>query len=237
MHRLGFEEKDIDALIHQLNINPAIKVASIFSHLAAADDILQNDFSLKQIELFNTIAAQIQEQVNYPIYKHILNSPGISKFTSGQFDMVRLGIGLYGIDPADVIQKKLLPVSSLHTTISQIKNIQAGDSIGYGRSQIAVKNMRIATINIGYADGFSRRMSNGNGKVYVHGKLAPVVGKVCMDMTMIDISDIEQVKEGDEVELFGLNISINTYADWQQTIPYEIMTGISQRVKRIYLQE
>jgi len=150
---------------------------------------------------------------------------------------VRLGIGLYGVDPAAVVQEHLLPVSSLHAVISQIRIVAPGESVGYGRAFIATKQMRIATLNIGYADGFSRKMGNGTGKVYINGKYAPVTGRVCMDMTMVDITDIADVKEGDEAEIFGEHIPISTYASWQQTIPYEIMTGISQRVKRIYLQE
>ena len=237
MHRLGFEEKNIDTLLSVLKLHPEIHVAGIFSHLSSADEERQNDFTNGQISLFHDLSRKIITELNYPVLRHILNSPGISKFPNGQFDMVRLGIGLYGVDPSEALQNKLLNVSSLHTNIAQIKEIEPGESVGYGRSFIAEKNMRIATINIGYADGFSRKMSNGVGKVFINGNYAPVVGRVCMDMTMIDISEIANVKEGDEVELFGEHISISRYAEWQETIPYEIMTGISQRVKRIYLQE
>lgn len=237
MHRLGFEEKNIDTLLSSLKLHPEIHVASIFSHLSSADEERHNDFTNHQIDLFQNLSWKIITELNYPVLRHILNSPGISKFPNGQFDMVRLGIGLYGVDPSEALQNKLLNVSSLQTNIAQIKEIEIGESVGYGRSFIAEKNMRIATINIGYADGFSRKMGNGVGKVFINGNYAPVVGRVCMDMTMIDISGIENVKEGDAVELFGEHISISQYAEWQQTIPYEIMTGISQRVKRVYLQE
>ncbi len=237
MHRLGFVEKDIDALISLLQLLRQLKIASIFTHISSADDANQNDFTNQQINLFDLLSSKIISAFNYPILRHALNSPGISKFPNGQFDMVRLGIGLYGVDPSASLQHKLVPVSSLHTNISQINEIKSGDSVGYGRSFIADKLMRIATINIGYADGFSRRMSNGIGSVFINGKFAPVVGRVCMDMTMVDITAIQNVKEGDDVEIFGEHISITEYADRQQTIPYEIMTGISQRVKRIYLQE
>lgn len=237
MHRLGFGRHEIPELIRLLLSSEELKVASIFSHLAAADESEHDSFTNQQVELFNELSLAIIQSIGYPVIRHIVNSPGISKFSNAQFDMVRLGIGLYGVDPSEKIQHQLLPVSSLQTTISQIREIRKGDSIGYGRSFIANENMRVATINIGYADGFSRRMSNGAGQVYIHGHYAPVVGKVCMDMTMVNISGIPSVKEGDMAELFGEHISIQEYADRQGTIPYEVMTGISQRVKRVYVSE
>ncbi|MFI5170763.1 MAG: bifunctional UDP-N-acetylmuramoyl-tripeptide:D-alanyl-D-alanine ligase/alanine racemase [Chitinophagales bacterium] len=237
MHRLGFEEKDIDELVEIITSNKKINVTSIFSHLSSADDERQNEFTLAQINLFNALSKRILSGINENCLRHILNSPGINKFPDAQFEMVRLGIGLYGVDPSSSIQNKLLTVSKLTTNIAQVKEIKPGDSVGYGRSFIAEKNMRIATINIGYADGFSRKMGNGSGQVFIHGKLAPVVGRVCMDMTMVDISEIPGVNEGDEVEIFGDNISIIEHAIWQDTIPYEVMTGISHRVKRVYVQE
>ena len=237
MHRLGFEEKNIDELLERLRLNPQLKINSIFSHLSSADDETENEFTKYQINLFQELSQKIMDEINYPVLRHILNSPGISKFPDAQFDMVRLGIGLYGVDPSASIQNKLLPVGNLITNIAQIKEIKKGESVGYGRAFIADKPIRTATINIGYADGFSRKMSNGIGKVCIRGKFAPVVGRVCMDMTMIDISDIHDVQEGDAVEIFGEHISIIDYANWQGTIPYEVMTGISQRVKRVYIQE
>ncbi|MBC8045671.1 MAG: bifunctional UDP-N-acetylmuramoyl-tripeptide:D-alanyl-D-alanine ligase/alanine racemase [Fimbriimonadaceae bacterium] len=237
MHRLGFDSTEVEEAIEIIKKYPSIKIASVFSHLAAADEEKENDFTKKQIQLFDKISKKITTQFDYPIIRHILNSPGISKFSEGQFDMVRLGIGLYGDDPSKNILKKLLPVSYLFTTVSQIKNISAGESIGYGRSFYAEKNMRIATLNIGYADGFSRRLSNGIGKVFINGNDAPVVGKVCMDMIMVDVTNIQSIKEGDIAEIFGEHISLHQYAVMMQTIPYEILTGISQRVKRVYVQE
>ncbi len=234
MHRLGFELKDIDSLLNILNNNKHIHIASIFSHLAGADEIKHDTFSQEQITLFQNIADTIINSLGYQPLRHILNSPGISRFKNAQFDMVRLGIGLYGVDPSTVLQNKLMPVGALQTNIAQIHDVKAGESVGYSRSFIADKNMRIATINIGYADGFSRRMSNGVGKVWINGKSAPVIGRVCMDMSMIDISTIPNIKIGDQVEVFGEHIDISAYASLQETIPYEVMTGISQRVKRVY---
>lgn len=237
MHRLGFEEKDITALISILRENKQLTIASIFSHLAGADEQTHDTFSQQQIDLFTTLSDKIIAAIGYRPLRHILNSPGISRFNNAQFDMVRLGIGLYGVDPAAIMQNKLLPVGILQTNIAQIHDVKTGESVGYSRTYIANANKKIATINIGYADGFSRRMSNGNGSVWVNGNLVPVVGRVCMDMSMIDVTNIPQIKVGDTVEIFGEHISISTYAAWQETIPYEVMTGISQRVKRVYEME
>jgi len=234
MHRLGFELKDIDVLLNVLSNNKHIRIASIFSHLVGADEEKHDVFSQEQITLFQDIADTIINVLGYKPLRHILNSPGISRFKNAQFEMVRLGIGLYGVDPSTVLQSKLLSVGTLQTNIAQIHDIVTGESVGYGRTFVADKNMRIATINIGYADGFSRRMSNGVGKVWINGKTAPVIGRVCMDMCMIDISSVPNIKIGDQVELFGEHIDITTFATLQETIPYEVMTGISQRVKRVY---
>ena len=234
MHRLGFVENDIPELLVLLKSHQHIRVASIFSHLAGADENKHDNFSEHQITLFNKIASSIQTTLGYQPLRHILNSSGISRMPHAQFDMVRLGIGLYGVDPSAVLQNTLLPVGTLQTNIAQIHDVKQGESIGYSRSFIADKNMRIATINIGYADGFSRRMSNGKGMVWLHQKTAPIVGRVCMDMSMIDVTHIPETKIGDTVEIFGEHLSITDYAALQETIPYEVMTGISQRVKRIY---
>ena len=234
MHRLGFVENDIPELLVLLKSHQHIRVASIFSQLAGADENKHDNFSEHQITLFNKIASSIQTTLGYQPLRHILNSSGISRMPHAQFDMVRLGIGLYGVDPSAVLQNTLLPVGTLQTNIAQIHDVKQGESIGYSRSFIADKNMRIATINIGYADGFSRRMSNGKGMVWLHQKTAPIVGRVCMDMSMIDVTHIPETKIGDTVEIFGEYLSITDYAALQETIPYEVMTGISQRVKRIY---
>lgn len=237
MHRLGFEEKDIQQLIQTLQSFPFLQVASVFTHLAASDEREEDAFTREQIGRFERMAGMLQSAFPHPILRHVLNTSGISNFPGAQMDMVRLGIGLYGVDSSVHTRDRLMYVSSLETTISQVRSVDAGESIGYGRSHKAAAPMRIATINIGYADGFSRMLSNGRGLVYLHGKRAPVAGRVCMDMAMIDISDIPEAKEGDPVEIFGEHIAITEHAGWRGTIAYEVMTGISQRVKRIYLQE
>jgi len=234
MHRLGIEEKDIDKLCIILKNNPSIRIKSIFSHLAASEDSNQDSFSKKQINQFQKLAKHIESTIEYSCIKHILNSAGIIRFPEAHMDMVRLGIGLYGIGVAG--EESLIPVSRLKTTISQIKEIPIGDSVGYGRKKIATQPLRIATIAIGYADGFSRAFSNGVGSVWVNGKKASVVGNVCMDMTMIDITTID-AKEGDEVVIFGKELSITKVADWIHTIPYELLTQLNDRVKRVYYKE
>lgn len=234
MHRLGFTESDIEQLITLLKTHQQITVASIFSHLAGADESKHDAFTQHQIDIFKSISDKLINAIGYTPLRHILNSSGIPRIPDAQFDMIRLGIGLYGVDPADRVQNKLQPVGTLQTNIAQIHHVKAGESIGYGRTFIADAPMHIATINIGYADGFSRRMSNGKGQVLLHEKKAPIVGRVCMDMSMIDITHIPEAKVGDTVEIFGAHISITDYAHLQETIPYEVMTGISQRVKRVY---
>lgn len=242
MHRLGFEPQELDVVLSHIS---KMRIASVFTHLSAADDKLHDAFTREQILAFSQAASRIQQAVNYPILLHALNSSGISHYPDAQFDMVRLGIGLYGVDPADAIQSQLKPVSTFETSISQIKEIAAGESVGYSRSFIAEKPMRIATINLGYADGFSRVLSNGRGMVAIipaDGKfnqqyICPVVGRVCMDMTMIDITHVPEAQEGDIVEIFGTHISIQSHAAMRNTIAYEVMTGISQRVKRVYESE
>lgn len=236
MHRLGFEEEDLDELIELLKQNENLQIASIFSHLAASDESKQDSFSNKQAEKFSRSADKIKIALGYSPLLHILNSSGILRFPSLQFDMVRLGIGLYGVDPTNHDAAGLQPVATLKTVISQIKKIKQGDTIGYGRVGIAEKEMRIATIAIGYADGFSRRLSAGVGEVVVNGKRARIVGNVCMDMTMVDITGIEAF-EGDEVIIFGAGMPIQEIASRIQTIPYEILTNVSERVKRVFVSE
>lgn len=235
MVRLGFSEPDIDALVTLLNRYRNIEVASIFSHLAGADEEIHDAFTKTQGEQFLAWSKKIAEGIGYIPMRHILNSPGILRFPQYQFDMVRLGIGLYGIDPTGM-HNPLKPVAKLKTTISQIKKISKGESIGYGRSFFANKDCVVATIAIGYADGFSRAFSNGVGEVMVHGKRAPIVGRVCMDMSMIDITDIAAA-EGDEVIIFGGDLPVEDVAKKINTIPYEILTNTSDRVKRIFVAE
>ena len=236
MHRLGFEEKDINELVVRVKNNKQVIVKSVFSHLVGSDEQEHDDFTNSQIKKFKKMSEQIVAHFDYPVLKHILNSAGISRFPDAQFDMVRLGIGLYGIGVDDQEQKQLQNVSVLKTTVSQIKNIPAGESIGYSRKWIAKNNMQIATVPIGYADGLNRKLSNGKGKMLVNGKFAPIVGNVCMDMCMIDITNVA-VNEGDEVIVFGEKYSITEMAKDLETIPYEVLTNVSRRVKRVYYQE
>jgi len=236
MHRLGFEEEQLPELISFLKEHKNISVRSVFSHLSSADEAKQDEFTRSQISMFEKMRIEIEKRIGYSTIGHILNSAGISRFPDAQFDMVRLGIGMYGIGCNAGEQKQLEFVNTLKTTISQIKNIKAGDSIGYNRKYVAPKDMRIATVPIGYADGLSRKLSNGKGKMIINGKVAPIVGNVCMDMCMLDITNINS-NESDEVIVFGNEYSILQFANDSETIPYEVLTAMSRRVKRIYYQE
>lgn len=236
MHRLGFEEPDLNELVVRLRNNKNIHVQSVFSHLAGSDETEHDGFTRLQLERFTRMSKAIQDEFEYPILRHILNSSGILRFSEAQFEMVRLGIGLYGFASTSQEQQHLEHVATLKTTISQIKNVPANETIGYSRKGILKRDSIIATVAIGYADGISRRLSNGVGKMLVNGKLAPIVGNVCMDMCMLDITDIP-AREGDEVIVFGPELSVIEIANTLNTIPYEILAGISQRVKRIYFQE
>ena len=234
MHRLGFEKEDVSELAKLIR-KYAISIASVFTHLAGADDKAHNDFTEKQIDEYKEVCGLLEEDTGQVFIKHALNSSGIISFPNHQMDMVRLGIGLYGFDPAKH-DNNIQTVSSLYSTISQIKNINKGDTIGYGRVGKAEQNLKVATINIGYADGISRQFSDGVGYLMVSGKKAPVIGNVCMDMLMVNVTNIN-CKEGDRVELFGNAISIQTLAELTNTIPYEILSSVSQRVKRVYFRD
>ncbi|WP_375579816.1 bifunctional UDP-N-acetylmuramoyl-tripeptide:D-alanyl-D-alanine ligase/alanine racemase [Marivirga tractuosa] len=236
MHRLGFESNEILILKDLLKQNTQLKVASIFSHLAASDEALHNGFSAQQAMSFKKSADEIVDFLGYKPLLHLLNSPGISRFPDYQFDMVRLGIGLYGVDPTGLHAGQLKSVSILKTVISQVKHIKKGETIGYARKGFANEDIKTATISIGYADGFNRKFSQGVGKVKINGKLAPVIGNVCMDMTMVDVSDID-CNAGDEVIVFGDDPNISDMARAIETIPYEILTNISERVKRVFYAE
>ncbi len=236
MHRLGFEEKDLNELIVRVKNNKNLHLRSVFSHLAASDEQEHDEFTREQIRKFVVMSDKILSHFDYHVLRHILNSAGIVRFPDAQFDMARLGIGLYGIGCSDAEQALLQNVSTLKTTISQIKTVPASETIGYSRKGVAKTDMQIATVPIGYADGLSRKLSNGAGAMLVHGKLAPVVGNVCMDMCMIDITGIA-ASEGDEVTIFGDHPSIAETANRVGTIPYEVLTNVSRRVKRIYYQE
>lgn len=216
--------------------HPHIEVASIFTHLAAADEKRHDQFTHEQVAIYNRCYQRIASELGYFPLKHILNSAGIIRFPEYQYDMVRLGIGLYGVEVTGLERHQLEPVSTLKTIISQIKNIKKGETIGYGRTGEATYPMKTATIAIGYADGFDRRFSTGKIKVLVNGHPAPTIGNVCMDMAMIDITGID-AKEGDEVIIFGKEQTVKSLADAIGTIPYEILTNISERVKRIFYTE
>ncbi len=237
MHRLGFEASDAAPLAEFLRSNASVKVQSIFSHLAGSDAEQFDDFTRLQIQRYHYFYNTIVAQIHYQPIRHILNSGGIVRFIDHQMDMVRLGIGIYGIDSSHILQEKLQTVSTLKATISQIKHIATGETIGYNRSKKATRPMRSATISVGYADGLMRHAGNGNVSVLIRNQLAPIVGNVCMDMSMVDITHIPEAKEGDEVIIFGANKDINELAQQLNTIPYEIFTNISERVKRVYFQE
>jgi alanine racemase len=236
MHRLGFQENDLDELISKLKNNKTVFVKSILSHLATSDDLNQQEFAFSQIELFEVLSSKLMSELSINPIRHILNTSGISNFPLAQYDMVRLGIGLYGISNDEDEQKYLENVGTLKSIISQIRTIDEGESVGYGRRFMATKTTRIATIPIGYADGISRHLGNGVGYVLIKNKKAPIVGSVCMDMLMVDVSEID-CKEGSEVIIFGKNPSVIHIAKLLGTIPYEILTSISQRVKRIFYRE
>ncbi|GAB6011686.1 bifunctional UDP-N-acetylmuramoyl-tripeptide:D-alanyl-D-alanine ligase/alanine racemase [Viscerimonas tarda] len=234
MHRLGFDENDLEKLNSILSAQKGLRVSSVFSHLAASESWNFDDFTHEQISKFKYITKEIETGCGYPVLRHILNSAGIERFPDEQLDMVRLGIGLYGISASGL--DGLQNVCTLKTTILQLKNISKDETIGYGRKGTLDHDATIATIRIGYADGLSRRLGNGVGKVLVNGQLAPFVGNICMDLSMIDVTGIE-IKEGDPVIIFGENPNLIDLADRMQTIPYEILTSISSRVKRIYFKE
>jgi alanine racemase len=236
MHRLGFEEAEIKTAIEILTSHPNLYVASIFSHLAGADDSEHDEFTQGQANAFLRMAEKIKTELKINPLLHLLNSPGILRHKKIQLSMVRLGIGLYGVNPTSLPDSNLKPVASLKTIISQIKKVKAGNTVGYGRKGKAKQDTTVATIAIGYADGFSRAFSQGKGMVLISGKKAPVLGNVCMDMTMIDITGID-AKEGDEVLVFGKGLPIQEVASQINTIPYEILTSTSERVKRVFYAE
>jgi len=235
MHRLGFDSVEaVERLMKKLVGQEQMVVRSVFSHLAGADETVHDDFTLGQIHRFIELSELITSKLPYKILRHILNSAGIERFPEYQFEMVRLGIGLYGVSALNNPQVK--SISRLKTSVSQIRRIKAGETVGYGRKGVVTTDSEIAVLPIGYADGYDRRLSNGVGTVYVKGQEVPLVGNICMDMCMIDVTGLS-VSVGDEVELMGDHIQVSKMAEKIGTISYEILTGISQRVKRIYLQE
>ncbi|MBR4499986.1 MAG: alanine racemase [Paludibacteraceae bacterium] len=233
MHRLGFYKEDMPWLIDRLTHQKAVRVASVFSHLAGSDEAQFDEFTLSQIKYFDSCAEELKAGIDYPIIKHICNSAGIERFSDFQFDMCRLGIGLYGFSFAGA---NLRNVCTLETTILSVKTVKAGETIGYGRHTTLKEDRTIAVIPIGYADGFDRRFSNYGGEVWVRGKRCPVVGNVCMDQAMIDVTGAD-ARPGDIAEVFGEHMPLQELADKLGTITYEILTSVSRRVQRIYFYE
>ncbi|EON78419.1 UDP-N-acetylmuramoylalanyl-D-glutamyl-2,6- diaminopimelate--D-alanyl-D-alanine ligase [Lunatimonas lonarensis] len=233
MRRLGFEPSEVGELTDLLKSYPNLRVQSIFTHLTSTDNAEHDPFTLRQLEVFQEFTAEFTQRLGYRPLVHALNTAGILRFPDHSFDMVRLGIGLYGISVDHLSADKLQQVGTLKTTISQIKELKKDDRIGYNRAGIMPDHGKIATIGLGYADGFDRRFSNGRGYVLINGQKAPVIGNVCMDMTMVNITGID-AKEGDEAIVFGEGIDLPKLASHIGTIPYELLTGISSRVKRVY---
>jgi Alr-MurF fusion protein len=237
MNRLGFNTEETEVLINFLKATSSFKVQSVFTHLAAGEEVAQDEFTLQQAEKFKQAADKLKNALGYFVLSHISNSAAVLRHPELQMDMVRLGIGLYGIDAGNSGKLDLQTVATLKSTVAQLKKLKAGDTVSYNRKGIITKDTLIATVRIGYADGFSRRLGNGAGKLFVKNKLVPVIGTVCMDMVMIDVTEITGIKEGDDVIIFGKELPVQLVAAWAGTIPYEIMTGISQRVKRVYFEE
>ena len=234
MHRLGFQPGDMPAVCERLRQQSGVVARSVFSHLAGSDSSIFDDFTMEQIGKFQTAAKTLEEGLEYKVIKHILNTAGIERFPQYQMDMVRLGIGLYGVSASGL--RGLRNVSTLKTTILQIQNVPKGDSIGYGRRSYVDRDSRIAIIPIGYADGLDRHFSNREGIVLINGQRCPIIGNICMDACMVDVTDIE-AHEGDTVVIFGEGLEVNELSDRLHTIPYEILTSVSPRVKRVYYRE
>lgn len=235
MHRLGFSSEDLDSLLEKIFVSP-VKVKSVFSHLSSADDPQEKEYTLMQMNSFKEMTRTIIKALGYQPLRHILNSSGVANYPQYAFDMVRLGIGMLGESSNLSLDKKLLPVVKFRTVISQITEVKAGDSVGYNRKFKAKKDTRIATLPVGYADGIPRLVGCGVGKLQVQGQSVPIAGNVCMDMLMIDLGKI-QATEGEEVIIFHKKPSLSEFATWCQTIPYEVLTSISKRVKRIYIKD
>lgn len=236
MHRLGFEEKDFETLASALLKYPQLKVKSVFSHLAGSDNPELDDFTQQQISVFEKGCSVLKNTLEYDFIKHICNSGGVTRFRNAHYNMVRLGIGMYGVGVNAEEQNKLQNVSALKTRISQIKNIKSGETVGYNRNGKVINDITIAVIPIGYADGFKRELGNGKFAVYINKIACKTIGNICMDMCMVDVTNIN-CKEGDEVIVFETFGQIHNLSVAMNTIPYEVLTSISGRVKRIYVQE
>jgi len=227
-------ETELDALIERLQHQDSLRVKSVFTHLAGSDEARLDEYTFHQFELFERMSTRITQAFPYRILRHVLNSAGIERFPSYQYDMVRLGIGLYGISVVN--PQAVRQVATLKTTILQIRELEAGESVGYSRRGFLKRRSRIATLPIGYADGLDRHLGCENGEVLIRHRRVPIVGSICMDACMVDVTDIE-AEEGDEVIVFGPELTIAEVAAKLGTIPYEILTSVSNRVKRVYLKE
>lgn len=234
MHRMGFLPDEIEQLLTVFTEQNFLKAVSVFSHLAAADEPDKDPFTLQQIKVYKSMTDNLEQAFGYTFIKHILNSAGTERFTEYQFDMVRLGIGMYGV--SCISNDELQPVGTFKTTVSVVKKVSAHETVGYGRKGVLDRDSEIAVIPVGYADGLSRLLGNGNGYAMINGTKTPYVGNICMDLSMLDVTDL-LVNTGDEVILFGDDPHINLVAKWMQTIPYEVITSISQRVKRVFTRE
>ena len=235
MNRLGFSEEQLPELIQQLQSTSSFLIQSVFSHLSSSEDATADSFTQQQFSHYQQLSMQLADAVATPFLKHIANSAAAIRHPAYAMDMVRVGIGLYGVESQSTLP--LQPAITLRSTIAQVKKVAAGSAISYNRQTILSKDAIIATVRLGYADGYPRQLSNRVGQVLVRGQRAPIVGAICMDMFMIDVTSIADVNEGDEVILFGQDLPVQQVAQWAGTIPYEILTGISQRVKRVYFQE
>lgn len=231
LNRLGFSTSDIDFILKTIRQNKSIKIKSVFSHLAASEDLNEKPFTLNQIEKFKLICDKITNSIGYKPLFHICNTSGVLNYPEAHFDMVRSGIGIYGFGNSKKESKHLIPIASLKSVISQIHTINKGDSIGYNRAYKANETIKIATLPIGHADGISRLYGNNKGFVFINDKKSPIVGNVCMDMIMVDVTTID-CKEGDEVIIFNQKYSAEDLAESVGTISYELITSISQRVRR-----
>ena len=238
MHRLGFLKEEIPPLCEALKSTGVVKVRSVFSHLATADCLDMDSYTLEQLNLFTDICEEMRQRLGYSFLRHILNSAGIARFPGWQFELVRLGIGLYGIDTLGIPETAgLRTVSTLRSLIISIKHWPAGTAIGYGRRTILKRDSVVATVPVGYADGLDRHLSNGRGEVIVRGHRCPIVGNICMDACMVDVTDAPGAQVGDSVEFFGENLPVDDVAAKLDTIPYEVLTSVSPRVKRVYYRE
>lgn len=233
MNRSGLDPEDIPALLEFFSVSRRVILRSVFSHLAGSDEEIHDAFTLQQIGLFSEMTERIQAAFPYKILRHILNSAGIERFQQYSFDMVRLGIGLHGISAAGAV---LAPVSTFKTYIASVREVKAGETVGYGRKGMLMRDSRIAVVPVGYADGLNRHLSNGVGEMAVKGIRVPVIGNICMDTCMLDITGTD-IEAGDEVEIFGKHIRVTEISDKLGTIPYEVLTGVAHRVKRVYFKE